>query len=735
MSKSFQHKKPPLPCSSADGPNYPSALLVSSRRALVSKYTSSTYTNDYIQTNYLIFNEKCRSVALFKDYLVYDDNTEFLKRYYKHKELTPKLKTIFAFYETYSRIFPNYMILPESEYLYRNIRKKQKMIDAFNQIRKEEEENRKHLNINSAKRCASGAHGYKKNVVFDKQVRRSINKCEPSEIKNNNIYFNNKDNDESSLNGDSISISLVSKKQLHVNSNNAFNTPNCSFANEDNSFASIALIIQGMDRNVMQLETPKRKNNNTHYTTNNANNNASTPRNGNGHANAHDNTNEFDEFDEHSHHHIQSALNNNRKFISHKSTASVPDMNNNSIKIINNYHKIIIPQGTTNAVININAHIYQCDSSANNVNALSPSSTANTKDNVHTHSNTQLSNASLIVNANHIKSNTAIKGFQTNMLTHNNNNSKSLSKSKNYSMQKNNTNSYLNTQSNNNNHHKGAATITTSSAAATGNKNGYCFNINTKSLSKKKYSHHHSNNKLNEYKAESSLTNSAFKSPEKILSLSKKKNITTTVTTTNHIMPIYKNKHFSNIQTLSALQNNKVNPFKSKFQRKKTIQKHNTNNSLSVNKDKNARAKQEQVVVCKSNEANSKGVGFDNMVMVTNGNNNHHNSIEVNNRNSVNSQRKPVNLKTPLVKKVIMSPKNANVGGYVMSLVERSKVPLTEKVKLTQKCPLNREMIKSKGIFACGNGSNSNNNPSKIIKGFNMRGVDANTAKMKFLRK
>ena len=39
------------------------------------------------------------------------------------------------------------MILPESQFLYRNIRKKQKMIDAFNEIKKEEEENRKHLKL------------------------------------------------------------------------------------------------------------------------------------------------------------------------------------------------------------------------------------------------------------------------------------------------------------------------------------------------------------------------------------------------------------------------------------------------------------------------------------------------------------------------------------------------------------------------------------------------------------
>ena len=86
-------------------------------------------------------------MARFKDYLVLDDSTEFLRRFYLRKELLQRLKKIFNFYESYCKIFPNYMILPESQFLYRNIRKKQKMIDAFNEIKKEEEENRKHLKL------------------------------------------------------------------------------------------------------------------------------------------------------------------------------------------------------------------------------------------------------------------------------------------------------------------------------------------------------------------------------------------------------------------------------------------------------------------------------------------------------------------------------------------------------------------------------------------------------------
>ena len=97
-----------------------------SNKILSSKYSKFEYSYSLFCTNNLIFNEKCRIVARFKDYLVLDDSTEFLRRFYLRKELLQRLKKIFNFYESYCKIFPNYMILPESQFLYRNIRKKQK---------------------------------------------------------------------------------------------------------------------------------------------------------------------------------------------------------------------------------------------------------------------------------------------------------------------------------------------------------------------------------------------------------------------------------------------------------------------------------------------------------------------------------------------------------------------------------------------------------------------------------
>lgn len=210
------------------------------------KYTSEEYDQNQIQINYLVFNEKCRVVAIFKDYLVLDDTTEFLRRFYNRKESAKKLNVIFNFYSTYSKIFPNYMILPESEYLYKNIRKKQKMIDAFNEIKKEEEENKKRLeigiNINKDKIQV-------KNIVFSKEIEESINKYQPSCSISIYQNFDKKDNDDSIT---SISMmSLASRRGMVQNigiNPNGRSILNQSFEDtlNDDSLTSIALIVNVM---------------------------------------------------------------------------------------------------------------------------------------------------------------------------------------------------------------------------------------------------------------------------------------------------------------------------------------------------------------------------------------------------------------------------------------------------------------------------------------------------------
>ena len=221
-----------------------------SKSILIKQTKHNDYNYTYINTTYLIFNEKCRIVARFKDYLIYDDSTEFLRRFYNNNELNPRLSKIYNFYETYSKIFPNYMILPESFYLYRNIRKKQKMIDAFNEIKREEEENRKNLQL--GKKNQNSNKKINNIIIFDKSIQDSINRYQQSMI-------NNFDDSKST-----ISISLYNKP--FNNPNSAYVTPTESFRddNNDTTIASIQSIVLNLNKNfdIFQnnlLETPKKR--------------------------------------------------------------------------------------------------------------------------------------------------------------------------------------------------------------------------------------------------------------------------------------------------------------------------------------------------------------------------------------------------------------------------------------------------------------------------------------------
>ena len=178
-------------------------------KKLINKYNSFEYSFSLICINNIIYTEKCHIVARFKDYLYYDDSTEFFNKFFQKNELYSTLPKIFNFYAKYCKVFPNYMILPENEFLYRNLRKKQKMIDQFNEIKKEEEENRRHLKL---ERNKNNENDY---ILFSKKIQDSIEKYRPSFTQSTiimddyiNFGNNNQIKESNILNENSITISL-----------------------------------------------------------------------------------------------------------------------------------------------------------------------------------------------------------------------------------------------------------------------------------------------------------------------------------------------------------------------------------------------------------------------------------------------------------------------------------------------------------------------------------------------
>ena len=98
------------------------------------KYMTTLEAYNGRVVNDIVFNEHTHIVSVFKDYLIYDDTNEFLRRYYTAAESSERLPKVFEYYDKYTRIFPNYNVLNENKHLFKNIERKQRLIDQQQQI-------------------------------------------------------------------------------------------------------------------------------------------------------------------------------------------------------------------------------------------------------------------------------------------------------------------------------------------------------------------------------------------------------------------------------------------------------------------------------------------------------------------------------------------------------------------------------------------------------------------------
>jgi len=114
--------------------------------------TTITKYNVYI-TNAIIFDQRNHIVTVFKNYLLWDETSEFLKRYYKKKDNVERLPRIAEYYEQYTLYTPNYfgheglIILIMLKY----IKRKNKYL-KFLEEKEEEEERNKNKNKKGIKK-------------------------------------------------------------------------------------------------------------------------------------------------------------------------------------------------------------------------------------------------------------------------------------------------------------------------------------------------------------------------------------------------------------------------------------------------------------------------------------------------------------------------------------------------------------------------------------------------------
>ena len=217
----------------------------------------------------IIHNESSHIVAEFKDYLIKGDISEFLQQYYKKDESLNLLPKIYEYYISCSVIFPNYVILPESQYIYKNIQRKQRVID-IQQEQEDKEENIKNGLIDQEKEP----------TIFNTQAFDSIlNQTDTSGVKQ---YFGIS-TDLSKGGGENEMMKLVNniekaEKKINSNKNNKKNKINvCKLKKGNNNniiqYQNTMLLNEATYNKKIQSELHNKKNSPSFFERKNSGNN------------------------------------------------------------------------------------------------------------------------------------------------------------------------------------------------------------------------------------------------------------------------------------------------------------------------------------------------------------------------------------------------------------------------------------------------------------------------------
>ena len=158
------------------------------KKRLITKYDHPISYYHIKLIDDILYNEQTRFVGKFKETLIYDDQNEFLTSLYNKVEIIYKLPKILTFYDKYSKIYANYTAIPEKKYMYKNIKRKQKLIEQVQNIQNKfyyDDENKKNEILTSK--------------VFTSNVMDSINSFTMS------LYYNTSNN-KSNTDTDAIDL-------------------------------------------------------------------------------------------------------------------------------------------------------------------------------------------------------------------------------------------------------------------------------------------------------------------------------------------------------------------------------------------------------------------------------------------------------------------------------------------------------------------------------------------------
>ena len=193
--------------------------------------------------NDIIYDENKHIVSEFKNYLLWDENSDFLKRFYYLHESINRLPKINYYYETYTLFPPVYFCLDDLvKIMIKNVKRKKKYLEMIEEM----EDN----NDNSFKKEEKKEF---KQIINPKDISNTMT-FDPSTINNIEInsFLNQNENDNNNLKdfdqivnfilNDNENESIVDNKKNKKNNSNE--KKNSFINNNDNSLFSLNLDLE-----------------------------------------------------------------------------------------------------------------------------------------------------------------------------------------------------------------------------------------------------------------------------------------------------------------------------------------------------------------------------------------------------------------------------------------------------------------------------------------------------------
>ena len=154
------------------------------------KYNTSMKKYNKNIINSIIFDHRIHIVAVFKNYLLWDETSEFLKRYYKKKDNQTRLPKIAEYYQQYTLFTPNYfgyeglIVIIMVKYM-----KRKKKYLKYLEDKEDEEDNNKNKKTNN-----KDFEPLLQNEIFGKNKSKSLFSSF-LDVSKNTLELTNYDND------------------------------------------------------------------------------------------------------------------------------------------------------------------------------------------------------------------------------------------------------------------------------------------------------------------------------------------------------------------------------------------------------------------------------------------------------------------------------------------------------------------------------------------------------------